>query len=147
IVARWERDDAWWRRLRTGDARDQVIAAEPADQVRFVDDDGLDEVALAFSDIIDAKSPYTYRHSSRVAEYARTLAGELGYDADEQRRLYRAGLLHDIGKLGVSNRILDKPDKLTPAEWSAMKQHPRHTLSILSQVTAFGGFAWTAATH
>ena len=54
------------------DARSSCVAAEPADQIRFMDDDGLDDIALAFADIIDAKSPYTYRHSSRVAEYART---------------------------------------------------------------------------
>jgi HD-GYP domain-containing protein (c-di-GMP phosphodiesterase class II) len=56
-------------------------------------------------------------------------------------------LLHDIGKLGVSNRILDKEGRLTQAEWTAVRQHPKFTLSILSQVSAFGGFAWTAATH
>ncbi len=66
---------------------------------------------------------------------------------DEQRRLYRAGLLHDIGKLGVSNRILDKAGALTAAEWAQVRQHPKYTLSILSQVSAFGDFAWTAALH
>lgn len=147
IVTRWERDDAWWRGLRSADVRDQVVAAEPANEVRYVDDDGLDEVALAFSDIIDAKSPYTYRHSSRVAEYARKIAMGLGFDVDEQRRIYRAGLLHDIGKLGVSNTILDKNGKLTPEEWHQVQQHPKFTLSILSQVSAFGDFAWTAALH
>jgi putative nucleotidyltransferase with HDIG domain len=147
VVVRWERDELWWRDLRAPDVRDRVVAAEPADHVRLVDDDELDEVALAFSDIIDAKSPYTYRHSARVAEYARALAGEMGFDEDELRRIYRAGLLHDIGKLGVSNRILDKDGSLTQAEWTAVRQHPKFTLSILSQVSAFGGFAWTAATH
>jgi HD-GYP domain-containing protein (c-di-GMP phosphodiesterase class II) len=147
IVSRWERDGAWWRSLRSADVREQVVAAEPADQHRYVDDDGLDEVALAFSDIIDAKSPYTYRHSSRVAEYARRLALQLGLDADEQRRIYRAGLLHDIGKLGVSNTILDKAGALSPSEWHQVQQHPKYTLSILSQVSAFGDFAWAAALH
>jgi HD-GYP domain-containing protein (c-di-GMP phosphodiesterase class II) len=147
IVTTWGKDDSWWRGLRAADVREQLVAAEPTDEVRHVDEDGLDEIALAFADIIDAKSPYTYRHSSRVAEYARFVAGALGLDAEEQRRIYRAGLLHDIGKLGVSNRILDKPGALTPAEWTQVQQHPKYTLSILSQVSAFGDFAWTAALH
>ena len=143
----WRNDVTWWRSLRAADAKEQLLAAEPADQIRFIDDDGLDEIALAFSDIIDAKSPYTYRHSSRVAEYARHLAIRLGFDADEQRRIYRAGLLHDIGKLGVSNTVLDKNGAPTPAEWQQIREHPKYTLSILSQVSAFGDFAWTAALH
>ena len=147
IVANWEHDADWWRSLRAANSREQLVAAEPADQVRHVDDEGLDEIATAFADIIDAKSPYTYRHSSRVAAYARQVAAGLNLDADEQRRIYRAGLLHDIGKLGVSNQILDKPGKLTPAEWTQVQQHPKYTLSILSQVSAFGDFAWTAALH
>ncbi|HEY4215949.1 MAG TPA: HD domain-containing phosphohydrolase [Gemmatimonadaceae bacterium] len=147
VVLRWEDDSEWWRGLRSANVREQVVVAEPADQVRLADDDELNGVARAFADIIDAKSPYTYCHSSRVAEYARTLAGALGLDADEQRRIYRAGLLHDIGKLGVSNRILDKAGPLTPAEWQQVQQHPKYTLSILSQVSAFGDFAWTAALH
>jgi HD-GYP domain-containing protein (c-di-GMP phosphodiesterase class II) len=147
IVLKWERDGEWWRGLRAANTREQLVAAEPADKVRFVDDDGLDEIAKAFADIIDAKSPYTFHHSSRVADYARCIAGELGLDADEQRRLYRAGLLHDIGKLGVSNQILDKAGSLTPAEWHQVREHPKYTLSILSQVSAFGDFAWTAALH
>ncbi len=147
MVIGWEHDTDWWRGLRSTDVREKLVAAEPVDQVRLADEDELDAVAIAFSDIIDAKSPYTYRHSSRVAEYARFVAGELGFDAEEQRSIYRAGLLHDIGKLGVSNQILDKPGKLTPAEWTQVQQHPKYTLSILSQVSAFGDFAWTAALH
>ena len=147
LIVRWERDVEWWRKLHAANVRDQVVAAEPVDRVRLADDDGLDDVAQAFSDIIDAKSPYTSRHSSRVADYARALATVLGLDVDEQRRIYRAGLLHDIGKLGVSNRILDKAGALTTAEWQQVFQHPKYTLSILSQVSAFGDFAWTAALH
>ncbi|HEY4304155.1 MAG TPA: HD domain-containing phosphohydrolase [Gemmatimonadaceae bacterium] len=147
IVDSWKNDAQWWRSLRAPDARERLVSAEPADQLRFIDDDGLDEIALAFSDIIDAKSPYTYRHSSRVAEYARVLAIRLGFDPEEQRRIFRAGLLHDIGKLGVSNTILDKDGAPTPAEWQQIRQHPKFTLSILSQVNAFGAFAWTAALH
>lgn len=147
VVASWRNDRAWWRRLITDDVAALVVAAEPAGRERLVDDDELDAVARAFADIIDAKSPYTYRHSAQVAHYARLVSRALGDDADEQRRMHRAGLLHDIGKLGVSNRILDKPGALTAAERQEVERHPKYTLSILSRVGAFGAFAWTAALH
>ncbi len=78
IVVRWQRDDAWWRALRAADVRERLVAAEPSDQLRQVDDDGLDLIALAFADIVDAKSPFTSRHSSRVADYARAVAATSG---------------------------------------------------------------------
>jgi len=112
-----------------------------------VDEDGLDGVSRAFADIIDAKSPFTFRHSTRVADVARLVAQRCGLDAAEQRRIYRAGLLHDIGKLGVSNLILDKNGPLTDAERERVEQHPRFTLEILQRVSAFSGFALTAALH
>jgi putative nucleotidyltransferase with HDIG domain len=112
-----------------------------------VDDDGLDGVCRAFADIIDAKSPFTFGHSVRVADVAREVARQCGLDAGEQRHIYRAGLLHDIGKLGVSSAILDKDGPLTHDERTAMERHPRYTLEILQRVGAFRSFAWTAALH
>ena len=112
-----------------------------------VDDDGLDGVARAFADIIDAKSPFTFRHSTRVATIARRVAARCGLDAAEQRRIYRAGLLHDIGKLGISSLILDKDGAMTPEEREQMERHPQYTLDILERVSAFRGFARTAALH
>jgi HD-GYP domain-containing protein (c-di-GMP phosphodiesterase class II) len=146
IVEGWRSDDEWWAALRA-DVTDAVVAAEPRDRVIRVDDDGLDDVCRAFADIIDAKSPFTYRHSSRVAEVSRDVACELGFGAAEQRRIYRAGLLHDIGKLGVSNAILDKNGPLTPEERERMELHPRFSLDILQRVSAFASFASTAAMH
>jgi HD-GYP domain-containing protein (c-di-GMP phosphodiesterase class II) len=71
----------------------------------------------------------------------------MGLDAVEQRRIYRAGLLHDIGKLGVSNAILDKAGPLTDDERTAVERHPLFTWEILSRVPAFRDFAWPAALH
>jgi HD-GYP domain-containing protein (c-di-GMP phosphodiesterase class II) len=68
-------------------------------------------------------------------------------DSATQRRVYRAGLLHDIGKLGVSNSILDKPDRLTDSERTSVERHPFFTWEILSRVPAFKDFAWSAALH
>ena len=146
IVLDWRRDDPWWD-LLSGNVTGAVVAAEPSDRVIEVDEDGLDGVSRAFADIIDAKSPFTFRHSTRVADVARMVAARCGLDSTEQRRIYRAGLLHDIGKLGVSNLILDKNGPLTPEERERVEQHPRFTLEILQRVSAFRGFALTASTH
>lgn len=66
---------------------------------------------------------------------------------DERRTLSRAALLHDIGKLGVSNMILDKKGKLTPEEWEAVRKHPAFTLQILQRVNGFSQLAELAAAH
>ncbi len=145
-VQNWRDDLGFWKVLR-GDVRSALRDAEPADQVQVLDDDAFDGICRAFADIIDAKSPFTFRHSTRVADVAREIAAHLGFDAAEQRRIYRAGLLHDIGKLGVSNSILDKDGPLTPDERRRMELHPRFTLEILERVSAFDSFAWTAAMH
>ena len=120
---------------------------EPGAHAQEVDDDGLDQIALAFADIIDAKSAFTARHSTMVAEYARIIARQMGFSRDEIRRIYRAGLLHDIGKLGVSSRILDKPGRLNRRELAEIKEHPRHTWEILKHVRAFEDFAMLASLH
>ena len=146
-VLGWKRDRAWWAALGTPAAAAAIAQLEPADRVRQVDDEGLTLVARAFAEVIDAKSPYTYRHSANVAEYAAGIAAECGLPAAEQRRLRQAGLLHDVGKLGVSNRILDSPARLGPEERAQVERHPLYTWEILRRVRAFAGFAWTASTH
>lgn len=146
LLLRWRSDADFWQ-LLAGDVTAAVVAAEPSDRVLAVDQDGLDGVCRAFADIIDAKSPFTFRHSTRVADVSREIARRCGMDELEQRRIYRAGLLHDIGKLGVSSAILDKPGRLDEPERLAMEMHPRYTLEILQRVGAFRGFARTAALH
>ncbi|HEY0779282.1 MAG TPA: HD domain-containing phosphohydrolase [Gemmatirosa sp.] len=149
-VLGWSGDASWWQALDTPDtaaAAAAVSALEPDTATRQVDEAGLDVVARAFAEIIDAKSPYTFRHSTNVAAIAVGIAGVSGLDAAAQRRLGRAGLLHDVGKLGVSNQILDSPARLGPEERMAVERHPRYTWEVLSRVGAFTEFAWTAATH
>ena len=143
----WERDLAWWQQLDDPELAQRVIGIEPSLDPRRLAEDDLDTVARSFADIIDAKSPYTFRHSSNVADFAVGIGEQLGFDADALRRLRRAGLLHDIGKLGVSNRILDKPGKLTAEERIEVERHPLFTWEILLRVPAFADFAWTAALH
>ena len=143
----WRQDHSWWRALLEDDLDSRVQAMEPSEDIRIIDDDGLDRLAEAFAAIVDAKSPFTTQHSTNVAKYATAIAGQMRFDGPSIRSLYRAGLLHDVGKLGVSNLIIDKAAPLTADEREAMAQHPRLTWSILRRVTAFRDFAWTAALH
>lgn len=146
-VRAWRRDTEWWARLNVPDVADQVVAREPSSIPRTVDDAGLDRIAEAFAEIIDAKSPFTFRHSTNVARYARGVAEVTGCDSVEARRIYRAGLLHDIGKLGISNRILDKNGTLTQGERNEIERHPVYSLEILERVAAFGDFTTPAVLH
>jgi HD-GYP domain-containing protein (c-di-GMP phosphodiesterase class II) len=142
-IAAFEHDAAFWASLTNAD----VNALEPADRVQRADDARLDRVAEAFAGIVDAKSPFTARHSGGVAAIAVGIADTMGLDDGERRLLRRAGLLHDVGKLGVSNRILDKPGKLTEDEWAAVRRHPELSLAILSPVPAFADVARLAVEH
>ncbi len=146
-VGGWKSDREWWRRLASPDAMDRLLALEPPGHERRIDDSELDMVARSFATIVDAKSPFTHSHSVLVASYALSIGETLGLPADEMRRLRRAGLLHDVGKLGISNAILDKPGGLAPEERQTMERHPLHTWEILSRVSAFSSFARVAALH
>lgn len=136
-------DAEFWAALEAPD----VSRWEPRDLALAGDEARLDRIAEAFARVIDAKSPFTARHSERVAEIADGIAAALAFDADERRILRRAGLLHDIGKLAVSNRILDKPGKLSDEEFRAIKTHPVHTLRILERAPCFAELADLAANH
>jgi HD-GYP domain-containing protein (c-di-GMP phosphodiesterase class II) len=137
------RDRDFWAALAMPD----VSAWEPPEQVLAVDESRLDRIAEAFARVIDAKSPYTARHSERVADLAVGTAVMLGFRAIGLRDLRRAALLHDIGKLAVSNRILDKPAKLTEEEFAKVREHPLYSLRILERAPCFSSIAWIAAAH
>jgi putative nucleotidyltransferase with HDIG domain len=138
-----EHDDGFWRSLETPD----VDHVEPPDQVLVADDQRLDRVAEAFASVVDAKSSFTADHSAAVAEIAVALATTLGLRPDARAMQRRAALLHDVGKLGVSNRILDKAGPLNEAEWAIMRCHPRWSMEILSRVGAFHDLAQIAGAH
>jgi putative nucleotidyltransferase with HDIG domain len=142
-LLRLEHDDQFWRSLGTP----AVADLEPPDRVVVADDERLDRVAEAFASVVDAKSPYTARHSEAVAGIAVALATSLDLGPEDRTTMHRAALLHDIGKLGVSNRILDKPGPLTEAEWDLVRRHPGLSRDILSRITAFGELARIAGNH
>jgi HD-GYP domain-containing protein (c-di-GMP phosphodiesterase class II) len=141
------RDPGFWRHLASDDLERRVLEMEPAQQLQPVNDDYLDDIALAFGQIVDAKSPFTAGHSSRVALITDQVSEQLGLGGPERRWLRRGALLHDVGKLGVSNQILDKPGKLDPWEWAAMQRHALHTEQILGRIGAFGVLARVAGAH
>ena len=140
-------DDAFWRTLASADVERAVFAMEPGAGEVVVDDDYLDDIAAAFGEVVDSKSPYTSGHSERVARIADTLAERLGIAVARRRWLKRGALLHDVGKLGVSNAILDKPGPLDDAEWECMRRHPTYTEDILGRIGAFAELARVAGAH
>jgi len=142
-----QKNPDFWPALSSPDLEAQVFAMKPALQSGAVDEDYLDDIAAAFADVVDAKSPFTADHSNRVTLYTDIIAEELGLSADHRRWLRRAALLHDLGKLAISNQILDKPGKLDAAEWAAIKSHPGHSEAILARVAAFADIAPIAASH
>jgi putative nucleotidyltransferase with HDIG domain len=147
IVRSFREDVDWWQNLHSPDATAMAVAVEPQQHTRFVDERGLDEVARAFAEIIDAKSSYTYQHSTNVAKYARATAFELGFEKRDVAVVNRAALLHDVGKLGISSSILDKAGPMTDEERAEMQRHPLYTWEILQRVGAFSSFARMAALH
>jgi len=140
-------DELFWTALTGGQPHLVAARFEPTDRVLVADGDRLDRVAEAFARVVDAKSPYTGRHSSGVAAISAAIAGSLGFDAVALRDLRRAALLHDVGKLGVSSLILDKPGKLDEQEWAQMRRHPELTVRILGRVDALRAIAEVAGAH
>ncbi len=124
-------------RIRAMDAGADDFLTKPVDQMellarvrsllrvkRLTDHlDSSEAVIFAMARAVEAKDVYTEQHTVRVAEYARAIAAAIALSVEEQGAMYRAGLVHDIGKIGVSDLILLKPGKLTPAELETMKRH------------------------
>ena len=142
-----ERDFGFWQRLAEGNLISALKDCEPEDAMLMADEACLDRVAEAFAKVVDAKSPWTYQHSTRVAEITVGVARQFGCSEQLVRDMRRAALLHDIGKLGISNLILDKPGKPTEAEFAQIRRHPEFTQRILEQVSAFGTLAEVCGGH
>ena len=140
-------EDGFWEILKDEDLPALVLDLEPAQATRYVDDDYLDQIATAFAQVIDTKSTFTRGHSERVAVFTDMIAEELGLDAERRRWLGRGALLHDIGKLAISNSILDKPGKLTSDEFDVIKTHPVHSEAILASISVFTDLAAVAGGH
>ncbi len=88
----------------------------------------------ALAEAVDAKDAYTRGHSERVGVYASKITREMGYQKEFIERVYIAGLLHDVGKIGVRDAVITKPERLTPEEYAEIKQHPTIGAKILEPV-------------
>jgi HD-GYP domain-containing protein (c-di-GMP phosphodiesterase class II) len=136
-------DTGFWRSLDAGD----IDAWEPSNRLIAADEARLDRIAEAFAAVVDAKSPWTYRHSDRVCLIVIGLASAFGADEATLHDLRRAALLHDLGKLAISNRILDKPAPLTSDEFAVVREHPLITEQILSRLPGHAHIAKVASAH
>lgn len=150
LVAAFERvadSREFWSMLDSEAIGAAVALLEPAAHIVPVDEDYLDDIAAAFGQVVDSKSPYTSGHSERVALYTDMIGEAMGLSLERRRWLKRGALLHDVGKLGVSNSVLDKAGKLDADEWLAVQLHAGYTEKILSRIDAFAELAIVAAAH
>lgn len=113
----------------------------------FLDIKGIKGVAKAFSEIIDRRSPFTYRHSVGIADLVSKITKKLGYDSEIQNKMYVAALLHDVGKLAISNDIIDKEGKLTIQERYEINKHTYYTRWILEHIDGFEEITDFASNH
>lgn len=116
-------------------------------QKQELDFSQIKKLAGFFVKIVDYKSPFTSTHSIGVAERAEKLSRYMGFDEETVQKMYLAGALHDIGKVAVGNEILEKPDRLTDAEFAVMKHHAAYTYNILSEIDDFEEIRDFAAFH
>jgi HD-GYP domain-containing protein (c-di-GMP phosphodiesterase class II) len=128
------------------ETRTAILRLNPESQVSLSELD-IDAICETFADVVDAKSPFTYRHSIGVMDAAVAIGTVLGLPPNRMQTLRRAALLHDLGKLGISNTILDKPSKLTDAELEVVKTHPGLSSEILSRIGAFREISILAGEH
>jgi HD-GYP domain-containing protein (c-di-GMP phosphodiesterase class II) len=136
-VARAVHDDDVWRVLYSDELALHLRDVAPEFQTIPVDEDYLDYIAAAFGCIIDIKSADTSGHSRRVVLYVDLIADRLEFEQSRRRCLHRGAFLHDIGKLGISNALLNKPGKLSSAEWVVMRKHAGYTEEIIASMEPF----------
>lgn len=105
------------------------------------------QIATTLSGAIDAKDTYTNGHSTRVAEYSREISRRAGFSEEVQDDIYMMGLLHDVGKIGIPDAIINKPAKLTDEEYSIIQKHPVTGAKILKNITEFPKLSTGARWH
>jgi HD-GYP domain-containing protein (c-di-GMP phosphodiesterase class II) len=132
--------------LEAGSVWERTLDAEPGPRA-LIPSWGLDDVALAFADFVDLKSPYLLGHSSGVAALAEAASRALGLSEDDVDAVRRASLFHDLGRVSVPNGIWDTPSPLGAAEWERVRLHSYYTERILAQSPALRPLARIAGAH
>lgn len=125
---------------------DYIIKSIPQRKIKYAENQ-LKIIAEMFAKIIDYKSEFTTRHSIGIAEKAEIMAKFYGFDRETTLKLYFAGAVHDIGKLVISNDVLEKPDKLTDDEYIYIKSHAFYTYEILRKIDGFDDITEWASFH
>ena len=105
------------------------------------------EIIESFARVIDMKDSYTQGHSTRVAKYTEMLARELGYDEDTIEKYYNIALMHDIGKIGIPDQVLNKPGKLTDEEYDMIKSHTERGYDVLKSISLMPDIVVGAEAH
>ncbi len=105
------------------------------------------QIVRTLSGAIDAKDAYTNGHSTRVAEYSREIARRAGFPQEVQNDIYMMGLLHDVGKIGIPDAIINKPVNLSDEEYSVIRNHPVMGADILGNITEFPKLSTGARWH
>jgi len=106
-----------------------------------------DQTIVALSDTVEAKDLYTKGHSQRVANYSAEIARRLGYDDERIKEVYYIGLMHDIGKIGVPDSVINKKGRLTDEEFAEIKNHPGIGYDILKQISEIKDISEGARWH
>jgi HD-GYP domain-containing protein (c-di-GMP phosphodiesterase class II) len=141
-----EQDESFWA-IHSKHLEGNNQPLKPPPSAHGATEADVEQVCHAFASIVDAKSTFTAQHSERVTTYATGLGEQFALSSERLTVLRRAALLHDIGKLGVPNSILDKPSRLTEEEFARVKLHPRYSHEILSTISGFKRVAEIAASH
>ena len=105
------------------------------------------QVILTLAKTIDAKDKYTKGHSERVADYSRAIAKRMNLSEQEQQEIYWMGLLHDVGKIGIPDTIINKSGKLTDEEFHIIQKHPVIGVDILSTISEIPDISSGARSH
>jgi diguanylate cyclase (GGDEF)-like protein/putative nucleotidyltransferase with HDIG domain len=123
----------------------KVLTVE--DRVNVMEQNARLRAVLALARALDTRDAYTARHSQNVARYSVAIAKELGWTPEQQEMLRIAGLLHDVGKIGVRDSVLRKPGGLTHNEWEEMRQHPVLGARVIADVASDEIIRWVVAHH
>ena len=151
VVERLHAEGGFWDHcLKTStveETRQAALALDPGERTDLTPE-RIDRICEAFASVVDAKSPFTYKHSVGVADVAVELAFEMDLPPERIQLVRRAALLHDIGKLYVPNIILDKAAKLTPEEWAVVVETSEDDAgNSRKRIAAFRELATFAAEH
>jgi putative nucleotidyltransferase with HDIG domain len=136
-----------WPFLSGPEAYDVALSMEPEPKEMEENDETYRAICVAFGQIVDSKSPFTFSHSEMVAKVAVAIGKKMSLNSRRLDILRNAALLHDLGKMAVSNEILEKQGDLDKDEWRVMRLHPFYTWKILHAIPRFGELSEIAASH